>query len=267
MEFITGEKFVSLSDQIFSINDVNDYYKYKNTLDLNKNPNVIYTHVHYIKYLFETLENCEKELIIISHNSDNNTPDIKIPKCVKKWYSQNVTIKNDKIESIPIGLENNMWFPHINKKQKMIDKISKQKNYRKLLYINHNVNTNKKERIEPYQIFSNNQWCSIINGQNGFNFESYIDNIYNHKFVLCPDGNGIDTHRLWETIYLKSIPIVKRSINTNFYNDLPICYVDNWKEINEQFLNNEYNRINSCNFNLEKLDMNYWKNKILQDVR
>jgi hypothetical protein len=57
MEFITGEKFVSLSDQIFSINDINDYYKYKNTLDLNKKPNVIYTHVHYIKYLFETLEN------------------------------------------------------------------------------------------------------------------------------------------------------------------------------------------------------------------
>ena len=94
------------------------------------------------------------------------------------------------------------------------------------------------------------------------NFENYIDNIYNHKFVICPEGNGIDTHRKWETLYLKSIPIEKRCINSSFYEDLPICLVNDWSEITEEFLNKEYNRISNSTWNLNKLDMFYWKNEI-----
>jgi len=31
-----------------------------------------------------------------------------------------------------------------------------------------------------------------------------------YKFVFCPRGNGIDTHRVWETIYRGSIPILMK---------------------------------------------------------
>ena len=96
---------------------------------------------------------------------------------------------------------------------------------------------------------------------------NYIDKIYNHKFVLSPEGNGTDTHRTWEILYLKSIPIEKRNINNQFFTDLPICFVDDWEEITEDFLNKEYDRINSIKWNLEKLDFNYWKNKILSNVK
>ena len=82
---------------------------------------------------------------------------------------------------------------------------------------------------------------------------------------MCPNGNGVDTHRLWETLYLKSIPIVKHSINADFYFDLPIVFVNDWKEITKDFLINEYDRIASANWNLEKLNFDYWKNKILNE--
>ena len=94
------------------------------------------------------------------------------------------------------------------------------------------------------------------------NFDRYIENIHSHKFVLCPEGNGTDTHRTWETLYTGSIPIEKRNLNNRFYQDLPICFVDNWSEISESFLENEYYRIKNSTWNLEKLDFNFWKSKI-----
>ena len=53
-------------------------------------------------------------------------------------------------------------------------------------------------------------------------------------FSVCPRGNGQDTHRLWESIYLKTIPILLRNnFSLNFYNlNLPVLLIDNWSEIN-----------------------------------
>jgi hypothetical protein len=30
----------------------------------------------------------------------------------------------------------------------------------------------------------------------------------NYRFIACPRGNGIDTHRFWETLYRGSLPVV-----------------------------------------------------------
>lgn len=268
MEFIRGELFFQLADFIFNIkNGRDDYYNLDNTLNLDKLNSyqgipIIYSHVQFVTQLFQLLKDFKKECVVISHNSDDNTPEIQIPDCVKIWYSQNVNFQHPKLQSLPIGLENSMWYKHIGKVDQIENKLKESKNHINLLYVNHNINTNKKERLEPYQIFSSKKWSTVVIGQNGQNFDHFIHNIYNHKFVLCPNGNGIDTHRLWETLYLKSIPIVKKGINTNFYQDLPICFVNNWKEINEEFLNNEWNRINNTQWDLKKLDFNYWKNII-----
>ena len=41
---------------------------------------------------------------------------------------------------------------------------------------------------------------------------SYYLNLKKSKFCICPEGNGPDCHRLWESLYLDVIPICKRSI-------------------------------------------------------
>lgn len=238
--------------------------------ELHNGYNIFYTHIDNV-YDFFNKKN-ENPFVLITHNSDgaisknsNNSKDIlfdklKIPKNLIKWYSQNVDVIFEKLESIPIGLENKKWFPEIRKEEKILNHTRKDK--KNLLYINHNISTNPKERQSPYIIFSEKPWVTLVNGGNGHMFDDYLENIVTHNFVLCPEGNGIDTHRLWETLYVGSIPIVKNCINTSFYKDLPICFVDDWEEINENFLHAEYDRINSKNWNLEKLDFDFWKNKI-----
>ena len=145
----------------------------------------------------------------------------------------------------------------------MLNKLNSPKILRNLVYVNYNIKNNLAKRIVPYELLKNKSYATIKYGLNGQMFDEYLEDIYDHKFVICPEGNGIDTHRTWECLYMNTIPIEKRNINNQFYTDLPICFVDDWEEINETFLENEYVRIKNIEWNLDKLDFNYWKNKII----
>jgi len=213
--------------------------------------------------------------ILVTHNSDGKILDYDttygantslIPHNLIKWYGQNVCNEHTKVESIPIGLENTYWFTDIKKSEKISQKSFEDKNYKNLLYVNHNIKTNIKERSEPYDIFNNKSWVTLEHGFNGHDFDKYLNKIHSHKFILCPEGNGTDTHRTWETLYVGSIPIEKRNLNNKFYTDLPICFVDRWSDITEEFLNKEYERIINTKWNLEKLNFDYWKNKIKNEL-
>lgn len=265
MDFIVGEKFCNIGDFIFSTNDFEDFNKLENTFNINKlkDINIVYLHTMYKDIFFNIIKNLNNKFIVVTHNCDKNINDVNnLPDNVIKWYSQNVNCKNDRLFSIPIGLENSKWFTHLHKQDKILRKVNEQKNFKNLVYINHNIRTNIKERTIPYELLKDKSYATIEFGSNGENFDNYLDNIYNHKFVICPEGNGIDTHRKWETLYLNSIPIEKRNINNSFYEDLPICFVDSWKEITEDFLNKEYLRITNTKWNLNKLNMFYWQNEI-----
>jgi hypothetical protein len=267
-DFITGEKFYKFSDFVYSPNikpEFDDYNKQINTFDIKKlkDLNIVYTHTLYVRNLFDIIKDLAAKFIVITHNSDINVDNtFIIPDNVNMWFSQNVNTINDKVSSIPIGLENERWFKDINKKQKMFDISKTEKNIKNLVYVNHNIKTNIGERQEPYDILKDKTFATIVHGTNGQNFDSYLDNIYNHKFVICPVGNGIDTHRLWECLYLNTIPIVKNNINNSFYTDLPVCFVDNWKDINKDFLENEYKRITNRLWNYNKLKIDYWEGLI-----
>jgi len=252
--FIQGERFINFD------NNINIFYR--NTHDVNI-------------FFIDKCKQIKEPFILISHNSDGNIVDSNktflrwcdanvnlIPPNLVKWFGQNVNYCHEKIESIPIGLENDKWFPLLNKKQKIFSKKQELKNIRNLLYINHNIENNVSERTLPYSLFGSKNWCTKVFGKNGVGFDDYIDNVYNHHFVICPDGNGIDTHRLWECLYLNCIPIVKKGINVNFYKDLPICFINEWSDISESFLNHELNRINNCTWNMNKINFYYWEKRI-----
>jgi len=252
MEYIQGEKF----------------------MDLANNIDVFYRYTHDVNAFFKDLRMLNRHnFILVSHNGDGcitENPkrdidaDFKLtPSNLLVWYGQNVCVKDDRIKSLPIGLENNEWFPKVHKREKMIAKLKQPKEINNLVYMNFNIATNLDERLEPYQIFESKSWVTTEYGKNGFEFDKYINNIYNHKFVICPKGNGIDTVRTWETLYMGTIPIEKRNINNQFYMDLPICFVDDWNEITENFLEGEYIRIEQSIWNMDKLNFEYWGNKIL----
>lgn len=274
-DFIQGNRFKYLTKwhyapaRLFTGNkyrdDINnlpftDYRYLKNTFDrlAVKSGDIIYTHTFYADQLFEVLQKLAIRLIVVTHNSDT-TADLTPPDNVL-WFTTNVNIQRENVRSIPIGIENDFWLK--DKKKLMERKLKEKKNFKRMLYVNHNIRTNPKERQRPYELFTGKDWVTISSGSNGQGFENYLDNIYNHPFVICPQGNGIDTHRTWECLYMNTIPIEKRNTNNQFYTDLPILFIDDWAEINQRFLHDSYMRISETKWNLEKLNFEYWKCKI-----
>ncbi len=93
----------------------------------------------------------------------------------------------------------------------------------------------------------------------------YLRELRNHEFVLCPRGNGVDTHRLWETLYMGSIPIVQRDPVHRGWQDLPICWIDSWDEVTPEFLQKQKQDILNRRVNLDKLKIGYWIRTLRQD--
>jgi len=56
-----------------------------------------------------------------------------------------------------------------------------------------------------------------------------------HRYVACPEGNGFDTHRFWETLYRGSIPVVIDSQFMKNWRDLgiPMVALNDWTEIDQ----------------------------------
>lgn len=266
-DWIQGDRFKELANFTYSpsVKAKDDYDNLPNTFNpvsLKDGINIVYTHTMYAKQLIRIIKHLPKDFILITHNSDVNVDDsFEIPDNVIHWFAQNVAMDHPKLESIPIGLENDRWKRgKVGKQMMIVDQVKKEQKYKNLVYLNCNPKTNPDKRLPLFTIFYEVPWVTIE--QPNLPLAQYIEQVYSHKFILCPEGNGIDTHRLWESIYLNVIPIVKRCSNTIQYDDLPICFVDSWKEVTEEFLNKEFERIKGQQWNLARTNFTYWRSRI-----
>ena len=230
-------------------------------------PVSVYTHGIYARAMLKELGRFDKRFVVVTHNSDEPIDDsYDIPPNVVRWFAQNVATDNPRVESIPIGLENDMWGQHwhppVDKKAILEEKMKEDKHYRNLVYMNFNPATAPIKRDPVWEMFKDQPWVTAHRRSNFSDFPNYVDNVRHHKFVLCPEGNGMDTHRTWETLYLGNIPVERRNKNNRFYTDLPILLVDDWSEATEEFLHKQFWRIKLADWNEDKLRFGYWENKI-----
>ena len=63
-----------------------------------------------------------------------------------------------------------------------------------------------------------------------------VKRLAQYKWCICPEGNGVDTYRLWEAMYLGCVPIVLKSpfIDALMHytgGELPIYVVDAWDKL------------------------------------
>jgi hypothetical protein len=80
--------------------------------------------------------------------------------------------------------------------------------------------------------------------------------------MLCPPGNGIDTHRLWEALYSRTIPVALASPEMDAFRDLPILFVEDFRQLTRDSLAREYERITSSKWNWQKLFLPLWRDRI-----
>jgi hypothetical protein len=247
----------------------NDLFKATTYKLLNfelKNGSIIYSDTDQVLNLFSILKKYKtlNNITLVTSQSDTSVNEKiynKKPDCITRWFSSNVDIEKSDLFPIPLGISNSFSKKNITENDlSLIPKTLDTKNKNLSMYLNFNVNTNTKERGHLYEMFKNKEWCNIE--KVSANNQNYIEKIKKNMFVLCPWGNGIETHRLWEALYLGSIPITKYHRTHRNYQDLPILFVDSYQEISMELLENYLKNTNFSNSNLKKLNIDYWKNII-----
>lgn len=261
-EYIHGDRICELADV-----QINSPKHCENIDKLGDENQVVFCKTDFLRDLFIYLQkfgDTERKFILITHNSDFAIGDKAWearPRCIAKWYAENAIICRQNLAALPLGLERPLGGGY-SSDASVIDKIIADDNteYKNIVYMNHNINNNKGARERVTNLLKDKPWVTYRN--HGVSFHEYCHNVRTHKFVLCPEGNGPDTHRLWEALYLGSIPILRQSAWSENWNDLPVLIVSDWEELDDGYLECQWKAIQSRKWNLEKLTMSYWKSEI-----
>ena len=203
--------------------------------------------------LYDKLLKLKNPFTLILHNSDDEFGEkqlkyLDIPNC-KEIYTQNMNVNHPQVEPLPIGMANSCWDWGDSK---IMDEVINEG------YIDAN----------PYFIYANftkgdgvrydrRKDCYDILSENGIimqestDYKSYLQELKKHKFCLSPEGNGIDCYRTWEALYMRTIPICKRSVMVEeFAKTFPIYIVDDWKDFDIDDVWNSYDSFNWDNWYL-----------------
>lgn len=135
-------------------------------------------------------------------------------------YSINTAIRHPKLTTIPIGFADR-HLSFLNSRPI----VSMPRDYE--VYSNFKVYNNPIKRQQCLDAIAND--ARVVHKQN-IPFEEYYSDLCRSKFVLCPEGTGVDTHRLYESILCGATPVVLRNGLSHLYEKLPVCIVDSWTD-------------------------------------
>ena len=256
-------KLYGLDKNIEILNQDKELITYQQRNIVLKSGDVIFCNSSRIELLFYYLRKSDKlnNLKLITHQTDKEINEKlfrKKPRSISKWYGINVNYNHKDLVPIPIGLANNYSPKNLLIKDFLKFKPSQYK--KQILYVNNRRNTNHNERDNTYKIFSDKSWCKL--DEPNLPMKIYQNRLDEYNFILCPIGNGIDTHRIWEAIYSGSIPIVKKHITFSYLEGINCIQVDKFENITEKMLTDFLNEKRNQNF--DKLKIEYWM-KVIKD--
>lgn len=186
--------------------------------------NWIFVHTNHIHQFFSSLSESSNRIVLFTHNSDypideNYLNYLNDPR-ILVWFAINVKLDHPKLKSIPIGITP----PNDNCGAAILSKIKLENNKKEnMFYSNFCVENNKQER----------ETCLIetkIPLSQKKSFEEYARDMSKSYFCISPEGNGIDCHRTWESLYVRTIPIVTKSNITDTHKDMPIIVLNDWSD-------------------------------------
>ena len=215
----------------------------------------------YLEALVFIEANPDVEFKLVTHNGDTEVQLMSklMPKNLICWYAQNLCTASSRTFPIPIGLENSHWHPA---KRDIIIKSEKPKKRLLRAFTQFNPSTHESRVDLMNLIVSGKVDADFAPSINGQGFDVYIRNLSNYAFCICPRGNGVDTHRIWEALYVGCIPIVQRHLTHECLSGLPILFVDDWQEITSKKLVQFVEEVPNIIYDERKMSFKYWENLI-----
>ena len=180
----------------------------------------------------------DMKFIIFTNLEDTPTDEYifdSIPDNVLYISAVNAIAHGDKVIPAPYGVQRKMN-PTDNRMDFLESymKYAQPEKFRCLLYVSHNEESNP-ERRGIKDLFDNKSWAKVDNQR--VDYSSFLGNLYQSKFMICPKGNAIDCHRNWEVLYMRRVPIMKHhSYLEVLFKDYPVLFVNDYSEVTEELL-------------------------------
>lgn len=256
--FITGDSFRALAKHVHD--ETGTFMP-----DAVAKGDIVFVGNPYMKEYFETLHTrISHPYILIQHNGDfvvdqsiANFIDDKII-C---FFAQNTIINHPKIVPIPIGVTNKYWsvagMPWTYNKKPSPHKLPR-------IFFSFSPETNPTEREPALRYLLEHSCADKPEKFLAANTHTQLLNKY--LFVASPPGQGPESNRTWEALYMRTIPITKPFVGINYFKELglPIWIVEDWHELDtysEKELASKYNELFD-NASFDALSMDYWIHKI-----
>jgi hypothetical protein len=228
---------------------------------------VLYAKADHYLPLFQGLQKTRAKVTLVTAESDIAiTPEIRrlMPPQAVRWFSTNAVAPD--VEALPLGLGNS-YCTVTTKAPVLAEYQADPASRTKWLYVNFRCETNPAVRQPVMEHFRARpaDWLTVRGG--GVGPGEFLAEMTAHRFVLCPPGNGIDTHRMWEALYCKTIPVVQRHPALAAFEDLPILFVEDLRGLTLPLLRDAFERFQSGAFPCEKLFLPWWKSRLMEAKR
>lgn len=260
--FVSGDTFRQFSNFIFD--------EAERVLPSDLSPgDIVFCGGDFIReFSHEVLRELPFPIVVVLGNSDRNysrADGLFLPQTPRhRFFAQNLLEPIPFFEPIPIGLENLHWRDMGRPKDFLKRrKFLASRDYR--IMWTFTVRTNKPIRKLAAEALKASSVADFL-GQ--VPPDAHRDALARFAFVAAPPGNGWDTHRMWEAMYLGCIPIV---LDSEFAQEfvrqgLPIWIVESYfavSEVTEEALEAKYRGFRT------KLDspllwFDHWSNKLLE---
>lgn len=164
-----------------------------------------------------------KKFNLIVHNSDRpfGMPELHSLLPVSNHiYAINTIVAHPQLTTIPLGF--------VDKQLPLLPGFrggSNERHYE--VYANFTLSTNTVKRKLCLDSLKDDP--RLVYRQN-LSVPEYFMDLCKSKFVLCPEGTGIDTHRVYEALFCGATPVVLHGPLDNLYQTLPVCIVNSWTD-------------------------------------
>lgn len=164
-----------------------------------------------------------KTFTFIVHNSDRPFDASALSMLVRyarHIYAINTTVTHPRLTTIPLGF--------VDRQLPFLESFQRPDGPRDIeIYANFTQTTNDAKRKACIEVFRNDP---RVTWRSGLSVPEYYADLCRSTFVLCPEGTGIDTHRVYESILCGATPVVLRNSLAPLYETLPVCIVDRWTD-------------------------------------
>ena len=209
----------------------------------------------------------DKKFIIFTNLEDTPIDKFifdKIPNNVLSVNAVNALSFGGKVNPIPYGLQRKMSI-NDNRHEILLTIMDYDIEPQNLLYVNHSVYTNLEERSGINELFLDKSWAQVQ--VDSVDYDEYLTSLKESKFMICPIGNAEDCHRNWECLYMRRVPVMRKSkYLKHLFKHYPVLFVDDFSEVTEDLLISNQNLFDKMQkISLKRLDIQNFYDKIVND--